>query len=309
MENISIVGPESAVTAIPRILGFSPRRSLVLLWVLDGAVVVAQRTDLPAADMSDWASHVVGVARRVDADAALDIWVDDHVPSPALVRQVHRACAMRGRRVLATLATDGQAWIRQGLPWQEARELPDELRWRAPRREDFSVAPDVDRPLIGAVRALEGPAAAAVIADLVDPARSESGGWSRAEARRVVSALQEVRVRDRVLWHVCTSPQVARTVAMRLVQLLRRVHPGSTGQVAITAAMAFWVAGDGYRASVVLERAGADNPDEPLCHMLGAALRSGLPPRTWIDAVRGAKYEEWGGVCESEGTSYSLNAG
>jgi hypothetical protein len=291
METISIVGPESAVAAVPHILGFAPRHSIVILWIADGAVVVAQRADLPVADQDAWTDALVKIAGRVNAEAALDIWVDRAVPSESLVASLHEACERRGVRVVATVATDGQSWIEEGPTWGRRRRLPDALRWRAPRREDFSVAPASDGRLIRRVRPLDEADVDSVVATLRDPSVPESASFSTPEARRVVSALQVVGVRDELLWHVCAEPTGARALAVRLATLLRGVGPRATGQVAITAAMAFWVAGDGYRASVVLERALTDAPNEPLGHMLDAALRSGIPPKTWVQAVQNTPYE------------------
>lgn len=299
METISIVGPESAVTAVPQILGFAPRRSVVLLWIAHGSVAVAQRADLPSTHATQWGSALVQVASRVGADSVLDIWVDERLPDPAAVTSIHAACDERGIGRVATLATDGGAWLAEGIPWGRRRDLPKALRWDAPRREDFTVAPAVSGRLIRRVRPLDEAETDAVISALFDRSGPEIATVASSDARRVVRALQLVEVRDRILWHVCANPAVARPVALRLTDLLRSVGPRATGQIAITAAMAFWVAGDGYRASVVLERARADAPDEALGHILTAALRAGLPPATWVSMVQGTPcgYCERGRVC------------
>jgi hypothetical protein len=48
-----------------------------------------------------------------------------------------------------------------------------------------------------------------------------------------------------------------------------------------------WLGGDGARANVALDRALADDPDYSLGLMVSAALRSGLPPQSWRDAMSG----------------------
>lgn len=299
MNTITIVGPESAVTAVPRILGFAPRHSVVILWVSRGTVALAQRADFPTGDADEWAHHLVAIADRVGADAALDIWVDTQPPNSAFVDAVHHACGRRGIPLIATIATDGQSWIDEGVPWNDRRVLPKALRWRGPLREDFTVSPDPGSTWIRRARPLAPAEGAVAIAELMEDAQSEIDRWTHAKARRAVRALQEVRVRDCLLWHVCAAPLVARSLALHLARLLRRVAPQATGQLAVTAAMAFWVAGDGYRASVVLERALADLPGEPLGQMLDAALRTGLPPRTWVEVVRATPFEDCpvGRVC------------
>lgn len=204
---------------------------------------------------------------------------------------VHEACERRGVRVVATVATDGQSWIDEGLPWGKRKSLPNALRWRGPRREEFSVAPASDSRLIRRAGPLDEAEVDLVVARLRDPCVPESTPFSAPEARRVVRALPEVGVRDELLWHVCAESAGARALALRLATLLRGVGPRATGQVAITAAMVFWVAGDAYRASVVLKRALTDGPNEPLGHMLDAALRSEFPPTTWVQAVHNTPYE------------------
>jgi hypothetical protein len=240
----------------------------------------------------------VNVASHVPADSALDIWVNDHLPDPALVAALHEACRNRGKRRVASVATDGHTWIAEGLPWRQ-RHLPHALRWQGPRREDFTVAPDASKRLIIRARPLGDTESDAVVAALIDPSGAEFTDGSLEDARRIVRALQSVHVRDRVLWHVCANPTVARTLGERLATILRVVGPRATGQVALTAAMAFWAAGDGFRASVALDRALADSPQEPLGHMVEAALRSGLPPSAWVQAMKSIPDEDClrGRVC------------
>jgi hypothetical protein len=312
METITIVGPESAVTAVPRILGFAPENSLVILWIRSGSVVLAQRSDVPICGDEGWAPALARIASRVSAEAVLDIWVAEEAPADDLVDGIHLALADLGIPIVATIATDGRTWYLDGFPFGGIRSLPEALGWQAPPRSDFQVTPTPGVPLIRRARALTDRCQTdTVITRLIEGSRPDAEQWSQAEMRQFVCGLQDVRVRDCVLWHACAEPGRARALGFRLATLLRRVDRRATGEVAITAAMAFWVAGDGYRASVVLERVLADAPDHILGHMLDAALRSALPPLRWVDMMRNTPYEDCrrGRVCAPSESLYILESG
>jgi hypothetical protein len=76
-----------------------------------------------------------------------------------------------------------------------------------------------------------------------------------------------------------------RAVSERLADLVRCAPPGQVAPAATVLAIAQWSSGDGARANVALDRAQADDPDYSLAHLVGAALRSGLPPSTWAASL------------------------
>jgi hypothetical protein len=74
-------------------------------------------------------------------------------------------------------------------------------------------------------------------------------------------------------------------VSDRLADLVRCAPPGQVAPAATVLAIAQWNSGDGARANVALDRAQADDPDYSLAHLVGTALRSGLPPSTWAASL------------------------
>jgi hypothetical protein len=53
-----------------------------------------------------------------------------------------------------------------------------------------------------------------------------------------------------------------------------------------------WLIGDGARALVALERAGADDPSYSLAALLSASIGGGLPPSLWRQAMTDLTREE-----------------
>ena len=94
-------------------------------------------------------------------------------------------------------------------------------------------------------------------------------------------------MRDTVLWEMSQSPDRPRAAVDGLSALVRSAPDGHVAPAATVLAVAHWLGGDGARANVALDRALADNPDYSLGLMVSAALRSGLPPQSWRDAMSG----------------------
>lgn len=59
--DLVLAGPDSIAASIPFIIGFTPRDSLVVMWLRDGCVRLTMRMDLPQAhaDPDDWANAVM----------------------------------------------------------------------------------------------------------------------------------------------------------------------------------------------------------------------------------------------------------
>jgi hypothetical protein len=105
------------------------------------------------------------------------------------------------------------------------------------------------------------------------------------EAAWALQGLHDIRVRDTFLWDIAQPGTDTRAVADRLADLVRCAPPGQVAPAATVLAIAQWSSGDGARANVALDRAQADDPDYSLAHLVGSALRSGLPPSTWAASL------------------------
>jgi hypothetical protein len=100
-----------------------------------------------------------------------------------------------------------------------------------------------------------------------------------------LQGLTDIRVRDTFLWHMAQPGTDQRAVADRLADLVRCAPAGLVAPAATALAVAQWSSGDGARANVALDRATADDPEYSLAHLVGTALRSGLPPSTWAASL------------------------
>lgn len=126
----------------------------------------------------------------------------------------------------------------------------------------------------------------AAIAD-VTQAIDTDGPVPPEEAAKALAGLGDIRVRDTVLWDISQTPDGPRAVVDGLSALVRSAPDGHVAPAATTLAIGHWLSGDGARANVALDRALADDPDYSLGQMVSAALRSGLPPQSWRDAMSG----------------------
>ena len=100
-----------------------------------------------------------------------------------------------------------------------------------------------------------------------------------------LQGLTDIRVRDTFLWDMAQPGSDPRAVADRLADLVRCAPAGLVAPAATALAIAQWSGGDGARANVALDRATADDPEYSLAHLVGTALRSGLPPSTWAASL------------------------
>ena len=124
------------------------------------------------------------------------------------------------------------------------------------------------------------------ITDVTNVITSDQTVGADAAARALVG-LGDTRVRDTVLWDVSQSPDRVTGATGGLSQLVRSAPEEHVAPAATVLAIVHWMRGDGARANVALDRAMADNPEYSLGCMVRAALRSGLPPQSWKDAMSG----------------------
>lgn len=280
-----------------------------------------------AADVRDLARGAAEPMARAGATEVIIAVFGRHAPTPAgelpsarLVDDLVTALDDAGMSVKDTLYTDGISRWSYGCDNPtccppEGRVIPAEVRTHVaaefavggaamlPTRDALvgEVAPadqsvrdhvndGIDRartavPSSRATRALEAWRDTA-IADITH-AVSSDGPVAPEEASKALVGLGDIRVRDTVLWDLSQTPIAPRAAVSGLSALVRSAPDGHVAPAATVLAVAHWLGGDGARANVALDRAMADAPDYSLGLMVGAALRSGLPPRSWRDAMSG----------------------
>jgi hypothetical protein len=103
---------------------------------------------------------------------------------------------------------------------------------------------------------------------------------------RIISGLEDIRVRDTVLWDLAQPNVDHGPVVAGITQVVRTAPEGHVAPSATVLSIQHWTAGDGARANVALERAMSDDPEYSLGGLVEASLRGGLPPTTWRDLMR-----------------------
>lgn len=99
--------------------------------------------------------------------------------------------------------------------------------------------------------------------------------------------LFDSRVRDTVLWELLGEADSWRAHADRLAILVRALPRGCIAPAATVLAGLRWASGDGARASVAVEVALADDEGYLLAQMIRAGVEGGIPPREWVECLRG----------------------
>jgi hypothetical protein len=108
--------PPDVLAAIPYLIGYHPRDSVVVLAMRDTDLLVAARDDLPdpeegRAGVADRATNLCAMAERVGADAVFLTAYGTAERADPTVLELMDECAYQGLRVLEALrAHDGRYW-------------------------------------------------------------------------------------------------------------------------------------------------------------------------------------------------------
>lgn len=103
--------------------------------------------------------------------------------------------------------------------------------------------------------------------------------------------LFDVRVRDTVLWELLGEPVRWTGYADRLAVLVRALPRGFIAPAATLLAGVRWAYGDGARADVAVTAALDDDDEYVLARMVQAGVEGGVPPREWVECMRGLSRE------------------
>jgi hypothetical protein len=310
-----ISGPAELVQAVPYLLGFHPHRSLVLVGLHDGQLVVTARADLADADGGAVARTLDAMARGGTTSVIAVIYNDEMEPvdgEPLLASIGHEA-DKRGCRVMDVLLVSGGRWRSLHCDMPDCcppggRDLPDAPSpFTAAAAYDGVVAlPDREAlaaqldPLPAPERidldaAIEAAEHAFVQANLDGHARrwersvkrtlfgiareSDNYGWQPpggADVARFAVALGVGAVRD-ALWAAVDDRRLDGRPLWR--ELARRLpSPYDVGPLFLFG-WASWRAGDGTMAGIAAERAVASDPQYTPADLLLAAVANGVDPR------------------------------
>lgn len=138
---VRATSPDQFLTVVPRLLGFVPRQSIVLVPFRRGRSRGAMRLDLPASDdrVDEIAATMIGLVCRVpEADAcAVVVYGDADAARPLLVEGLLARADACGIRVIEALWVCGTRWGVYGDPAETAAPSPQQLP--PPERADDEV--------------------------------------------------------------------------------------------------------------------------------------------------------------------------
>lgn len=306
---MSLQGPDELIAAVPYLLGFHPRESVVLVWVTDGTVTLTQRFDL--ADMPRTAEEAIPVLQAgsyVQATAVIVLLYTDEVPNAQSLTWL-TGLGASDVEVIDLIHTVGDRWWSLGCEQEccppHGREIDPVLHERIAAdfvlagvvayadRSDLVHEVDVDPILMEATIAALGDVSSQPPAALLKTCLRQ---WRRVQRQQQIgaracavhiAALRDVQTRDRLGWQLAHLDRTSLLAVCWLLRIvLRSAPPGDIAPIATISGIAHWLAGDGARAMACLERALADDPTYVLGQLIAQTLRAGLPPAQWREMLR-----------------------
>jgi len=305
-EPIRVHSPAHVALAAPHMLGYWPERSVCVVVVAhDGHVLLIMRWSLDASGVPPHMPlpekpeargfHVViyeqggGSTAGVGNDVAADI---------------SRQGIPCGHVIVAQRDGDGMRLSMQGPVEAEppvrvsAEEIAEASEcwgldpWLASREEyvgDIAAAPDLVEQVRGALQgggpldeALRDRAIARVCDGLIH------GPITPVAIAGILVALQDVRVRDTVLWELLHIPAHSWSdAADSLVEVVRGAPDEYVAPPATLLAILRWQQGDGSRAGAAIERALGADPAYSLAGLVESCLITGMHPSAWLEGMSG----------------------
>ena len=314
MSTIVLSSPPALVASLPYLVGFDPRESLVLVWLRDGEIVLTQRVDLPSKVRDEWLAALWQHPAAGYAEALIIAAVSSETDVSHTIHSVVEHARSQGLRVCDAILVRGDEW--QSLICDEAtcscasgQQVAPEIRTAVAAEFAYrGIAPVANRDvLISEVsgrseeslntaltrRGIVRPGSRRAIEAWRDRAIGEAMTWASSTSSptptglaRVIAAVQDVRVRDVILWELAQADESSLRTALPRWQTAMRVSPESlVASVAVVTAIVAWLTGDGARAAISLRRGLTADPSHPLAHLVDLALSAGLPPRAWREGT------------------------
>lgn len=304
---VTIQGNDEAIAAIPHLLGFEPRESLVIVPVRGERAPVA-RMDLPgspedARAVVDTLSDTYSCGRWGEVAVLVVCFSDDPARTAPFSAQLETALREQNVAVVRRLAAGETTWIdfttnTTGARTTEAKDLIGAEAAFAGHRLPYGSREELAAQFIGNTDLIE---------EVLAEARSGREQSTRELERRYCEAVVEQYQVDherldlgdaaRLLVNLGIDTglflqmageirtQTAREWLPLWKDLTKHAPDEVRAEPACLAALAAWCAGDGASAWSALDRVPpdlpADHPVAPVAHMLRQSLNSAAHPSTW----------------------------
>lgn len=315
MPTIVLSSPSALVASLPYLVGFTPADSVVLIWLKAGEILLTQRADMPARARREWLQALWHHPASGEADGVVIVAVSQGIGAEQVVRAVMGHAAQTSVPIRDALVTDGASWrslmcgdldcsclTPQEVPESISIAVAAEFAYlgmapkpsRAALMDEISACAD---PAVDAMMGRRGivrprtPRAVEAWRDrtlvrVMSALAREARDVAPADVALVICGVQDVRVRDVLLWHMSQWEEERLRRAWGHLQHATRCAPASqVAAVATVGAISAWLLGDGARAGLSLERGREADPEYSLGRLVSMALASGLPPSCWREAT------------------------
>lgn len=299
--SLLLADPRVVVAALPHLLGFHPRESLVCLWLAGNELVVLQRADLPEVHLpeviDEYLDAYLAPARQVRCDGVVPVCVtkrSDLASEVAILLPDVTPVHVRG-----LLITDGSrvrdARARGRWNWISTADRQHAAEMFAASCHQVAGAPLRDRAQVVAEVEFDPSAVAnRPPRDWGDESRAmlsealRSGPDAILRDTHLVAQIGvHVQGRDALLWWAAhTEPARRRELLDGVLSALRATPPGCAANLASLCAAVAWMCGDGVRANAAVDRCLAEDGDHILGRMIEAAMVTAVPPSSFIDMVQ-----------------------
>ena len=278
--------------------GFYPENSLIIRWLKHDEVVLVQRCDIAAflspnnLAQSDLETYLEPGRAYFAEEASLVVCLEGMDPRMyAAIDAVESALVDAGLSLRdSSIAVGQRMYSRQCLGTCDDHfiELNTEVKRSDRASECVSSAAaliqDQEFPELPAPEGLTAwrKVESKFVQELI---KQTDDSFAVSDLARLAVAIGDIRVRDSILWDMANSAYDRSSLAKKLTQGLPQLQATHGAPIATTAAICWWLNGNGAMANLCLDRAFTDAPDYSLAAMVRAALIHALPPEFWLESI------------------------
>ena len=312
----TLTSPHDLLAAVPFLVGYTPKDSLIVIALRDDSVGMAMRVDYPddidIDQIDSLASHLV----REEADGALIVaYVPEEVfDSEYLLRPLREAISLRNialreclevrhNRWRSVICEDNACCPPEGTPMpdlessriaaeQVAKGKP--LPFKTIANLTQSIAPEEsDADLIKLIKkvnqidyskgdpTIQQREGALALNDLAQIFARDGICSDKKLIALVIARLQDLQVRDYAMG--ITDPENIQMLWSMWRWLMRIAPKGYVAPIASLFSAVSYEKGDGAMAQRALDRAFADDPRYPLAKLLRRVFAAGWPPESFAN--------------------------